>query len=233
MTNNACSVGGCNKGVANRKRQLCSGHYTQVLRGKPIVPLGLRAKGKCTLPECDNDHASKGLCERHYNQSRHGDTRPLKPKKILSTTRNARGEKQCYTCQTWRAEDQFAKNRSAKDGLQGMCKPCKAAHYRKNAGEVRDKMREQRFGITREEFDALFASQGNLCAICRGGDPGTNFWAVDHDHACCPGSNKTCGKCIRGILCFRCNHALGSARDSVEILSTMITYLGDYSKRTA
>jgi hypothetical protein len=36
---------------------------------------------------------------------------------------------------------------------------------------------------------------------------------VDHDHACCPkqvkATAKTCGKCIRGLLCFRCNTSLG------------------------
>ena len=227
MTNNTCSIEECNKPVLNKKRQLCSGHYTQVLRGKPIVPLGLRARGKCTFPDCSNPHASKGLCERHYNQKKGSiGLRPLGPKKVRATERDSSGNKHCSKCLNWKPESDFQKSKNRPDGLQHMCRQCKADHYRKNAGEVRDKMREQRFGINREEFDALFESQGNLCAICRGDDPGTNFWAVDHDHACCPGSDKTCGQCIRGILCSRCNHALGHARDSVEILSAMIDYLG-------
>ena len=39
---------------------------------------------------------------------------------------------------------------------------------------------------------------------------------VDHDHGT---------MLIRGLLCARCNTAIGKARDSVEILQSMITYI--------
>lgn len=31
---------------------------------------------------------------------------------------------------------------------------------------------------------------------------------VDHDHHCCPGS-ASCGQCVRGIICQRCNSGIG------------------------
>jgi hypothetical protein len=70
-----------------------------------------------------------------------------------------------------------------------------------------------RLGITEERYNQMLDVQGNACAMCRrpfGDDVQPN---ADHDHSCCPprlGSEvKACGKCIRGLLCFRCNTALG------------------------
>ncbi len=70
-----------------------------------------------------------------------------------------------------------------------------------------------RLGITEEQFNQMPETQGYACAMC--GKPfedGRRIFA-DHDHTCCPkqvnARAKTCGKCIRGLLCFRCNTALG------------------------
>ncbi|WP_409331143.1 endonuclease VII domain-containing protein [Trujillonella humicola] len=82
------------------------------------------------------------------------------------------------------------------------------------------------YGITWQEYDALLAKQGGGCAIC-GGPPGERYSLhVDHDHACCSGS-RSCGACIRGLLCHGCNSGLGSFRDDRARLEAAVAYLQD------
>lgn len=62
------------------------------------------------------------------------------------------------------------------------------------------------YAITPEQYDALYAAQSGLCAICH--EPESievkkrNPWtlAVDHDHET---------GAIRGLLCNRCNYLEG------------------------
>lgn len=51
-----------------------------------------------------------------------------------------------------------------------------------------------------------------------------NKLQIDHDHSCCAGV-KSCGKCIRGLLCPRCNKILGFSKDSILLLEKLIDYL--------
>jgi hypothetical protein len=86
------------------------------------------------------------------------------------------------------------------------------------------------YHMSREQYDALLEKQNGGCAGCGGQNPDHRKLAVDHDHKCCSGQKKSCGKCVRGLLCSRCNHCLGHAKDSVEILQSLIAYLQRYQK---
>lgn len=75
---------------------------------------------------------------------------------------------------------------------------------------------KRKFGITPERYDAMLAAQGGVCAIC--GRPPNSGAAlhIDHDHR----TNR-----IRGILCFRCNNALGDLDDDPDRLMAAAMYL--------
>lgn len=146
-------------------------------------------------------------------------------------------EKKCYKCRNVKSVDNFSLDRSRKDGLQGYCKECKKEGGRRwdqidpEARKLISKRGNlRRYNLTLEDLDMLLERQGGRCAICgttESGGHGDRFH-VDHDHACCPGK-KSCGKCIRGLLCSGCNNGLGCFRDDPDALRRAIGYLaGEY-----
>jgi len=70
------------------------------------------------------------------------------------------------------------------------------------------------YGITAEDYDAMFSSQGGTCAICKRSQ--TKRLHVDHDHST---------GAVRGLLCRACNTAIGMFEDDTERLRNAITYL--------
>jgi hypothetical protein len=71
------------------------------------------------------------------------------------------------------------------------------------------KYRIASYGLTHEDFDALLKVQGHACAMCHEPFEEGQLIHVDHDHACCKEKNRSCGRCVRGLLCHTCNIALG------------------------
>lgn len=116
-----------------------------------------------------------------------------------------------------KTDEEFGFRSKESSALQSYCNPCRLA-------AARERNLRNVYGITPAQYDALLEMQGGACAIC-GGQPyeGRSF-AVDHDHRCCPGQ-KSCGKCLRGLLCQECNMALGKVRDSKQLLLNAIRYL--------
>jgi hypothetical protein len=74
----------------------------------------------------------------------------------------------------------------------------------------------ERYGLTSEDYDALYEFQGGRCALCRIATGKSRRLTVDHDH-------KT-GK-VRGLLCRPCNNILGMARDAISFFRRCIAYL--------
>lgn len=74
-----------------------------------------------------------------------------------------------------------------------------------------------RYGISVEQYDEIWASQGGQCAIC-----GTTenqlvrAFHVDHCHE---------SGVVRGLLCFACNTGLGKLHDDPALLRKAAEYL--------
>lgn len=73
------------------------------------------------------------------------------------------------------------------------------------------------YHISLGEYTKVYLYQNLRCAICKKPVPtGKPRLAVDHCH--------TTGL-LRGLLCWKCNRAIGVFRDNVELLIAAATYL--------
>jgi hypothetical protein len=67
----------------------------------------------------------------------------------------------------------------------------------------------EKYKMTGRDYAALLTQQGGVCRLCSQ-PPGEEPLHVDHDHGCCgPKVKRTCGRCVRGLLCRGCNTMLG------------------------
>lgn len=99
--------------------------------------------------------------------------------------------------------------------------------YRKDCpGRLWATKLRSRFNIDASVYFKMLAQQVGTCASCGSEDPQTSsgVWSIDHDHSCCPGV-KSCGECIRGLLCVNCNFAAGYLKDSPERCRQLASYL--------
>lgn len=85
--------------------------------------------------------------------------------------------------------------------------------------------RKYRFNLTPEAYAAMLEQQNGRCRICGliFGIENSSRPRVDHDHTCCPG-RRTCGKCTRGLLCLRCNNALGWYENNLDLLQAYLDH---------
>jgi len=126
------------------------------------------------------------------------------------TIRDLEGRKFCYKCRAYLNPNRFGPSKIEADGLNANCERCILAP------------RLVAYGITWEQYDVMWQAQGRACAICK--QPPGRRPDVDHDHACCPGTGS-CGKCVRGLLCFNCNSAIGKFKDNIDTIKSAVTYI--------
>ena len=79
----------------------------------------------------------------------------------------------------------------------------------------------KRYNISKETYLSMLEAQGGKFDICKK----ESDLVIDHDHSCCNVSARSCGKCVRGLLCEPCNLMLGHADDSIYALNSGAVYL--------
>jgi hypothetical protein len=157
--------------------------------------------------------------------------------------------KRCKKCGESKPLDEFYEAVGMADGYRSECKAChraarkrwyaanrakaiagvkrwqqanrveynvKQRAYRSKRRDIeRDAHLRRTFGMTQADYDELLARQGGGCGIC-GKKPGKIALHVDHDHET--------GE-IRGLLCVRCNNALGQFHDDPILLERAADYV--------
>jgi hypothetical protein len=71
------------------------------------------------------------------------------------------------------------------------------------------------YGLTLDQFEAMYASQAGQCAICKNYVL-KNAICIDHNHST--------GK-VRALLCRKCNAGLGLFDEHIAVLKIAIEYL--------
>ena len=157
----------------------------------------------------------------------------------------------CSCCKELKESNCFYKQNSAEDGLDPRCIPCSKKSKKETYKKTKEKAQlrtdrwknsnkqnvskhnkrydiKKRFGLTLEEYDLIslrfWTEQNGCCAICgfeatsygKATAKDKNTLHLDHCH-------KT-GK-IRGLLCMKCNSALGYFGDSSDTLYKAYIYL--------
>lgn len=132
----------------------------------------------------------------------------------------------CSSCGQNRELIFFEPSSRYRSGYRSQCKKCR---YDRQVLSRQESHLNNKYGITLSDYNSLLTKQNGTCAICklpetrvvrnaptiRGSNKPSNL-PVDHDH-------KT-GR-IRGLLCTKCNLALGYFQDDVALLRSAVEYL--------
>lgn len=135
--------------------------------------------------------------------------------------------KVCSKCGIEKNIECFDYHTKGRDRRHPQCKDCRskyeAIRYQNNKEVIKARSKQQRpysyireykkkYGLTQEQYENIRVKQGGLCAICK--QP--KKLVIDHCH-------KT--KKVRGLLCDRCNRAIGQFEDSTILLQNAVKYL--------
>jgi hypothetical protein len=146
--------------------------------------------------------------------------------------------KKCNRCNQEKPKSDFFLNSKRSDGIQTYCKPCHLEYGRERYANPeaferrkmnRDLYKERRkqssrkwylkstHNITEDQYAKLFNEGSEQCWICKQ----FTEYSLNVDH------NHQTGQ-IRGLLCGKCNRALGLFQDNKNIIRAAAKYLESF-----
>lgn len=210
--NTICSVDGC--GRVRHAKGFCSRCYAAWRRSIVVEIVDHNTTGYSLGCRCEICKAAVAA----YHRERYRDD-PSKYKKHNDAWRAKNPD-------AVRAINRRSKKRSYDANPQKYIDA--ATSWGRANPERRQEIRQRyKYNITNAQRLAILESQGNKCGNpgCGVTEPGgSGTWNIDHDHSCCPGP-RSCGKCIRGLLCFNCNIAEGHLRGDLKAIEGLAEYL--------
>lgn len=110
------------------------------------------------------------------------------------------------------------------------CETCKRRRRRDVSAAAHARRLTSVYGITDEEYAALYELQGGRCYVCVRATGSTKRLAVEHDHGCTAGHppDRGCRQCITGLACGPCNQdvlgRLGRNPATYDRIATTLRY---------
>lgn len=150
------------------------------------------------------------------------------------------GVLECSLCLSMKPISEFSTSSANSTGFRSRCKVCRNSSWRTAYAATEDARFKHWavklldcYSLSFERYLEMLEAQNGVCTICK--QPETvvlkgqiKRLAVDHDHTCCSGK-KSCGECVRALLCTRCNMAVGflesSAADPLDFVSYLTGHL--------
>lgn len=161
------------------------------------------------------ERAKRAAYARKWRAANRARERETQADRAANADRIRQQKRAYYDANRQRVADRAAAWKKANPNA---VKESKARYLERNRERISLAVRSRKYGLSPEKLVDLLASQGNACAICRqqlrlGRDKSAH---IDHDHA--TGD-------VRGVLCTKCNLALGAMNDSPSLLRAAATYL--------
>lgn len=122
------------------------------------------------------------------------------------------------TCKVCKQEQPLDMYTSVGGYYRGKCRPCYNTWQRAYTKRIRSPKYyktvdlKRRYGLGLNDYEHMLADQDNACAICKR----EVTLVVDHNHMT---------KQVRGLLCGRCNRALGMIEENPELADELAVYL--------